>query len=158
MCARHQFLIPIVIMSDKSPRMNRFLCNICLLVNDNPLDHDLFGEALSDVSPKTTCCVATSSQEALALIVDEQIIPDIIFIEAESSGINAIEFLTLFKSEPFYRNVPVIVHTKSVNKRKIKKIKAAGATAIYPREYRYDGILNIFFIYHLPELILLQLN
>ena len=40
----------------------------------------------------------------------------------------------------------------------MRKIKAAGATAIYTRAYRYDGILNIFFIYHLPELILLQLN
>jgi len=54
--------------------MNRYLCNICLLVNDNPLDHDLFGQAFSDVSPETTCCVATSGQEALALIIDEEII------------------------------------------------------------------------------------
>ena len=145
-------------MTDQSPRMNRFLCNICLLVNDKPSDQSLFGRALSDVSPETTCCVATSGQDALALIVEEQIIPDIIFIEAELPGINAIEFLMLFRSEPIYRNIPVIVHTKSVNKKMIRKIKAAGATAIYPREYRYDGILNIFFIYHFPELILLQLN
>ena len=138
--------------------MKSFLCNVCLLVNDNASDHDLFGRAFSDVSPETTCCVATSGQEALALIIDDQIIPDIIFIEDELPGINAVEFLTLFRSDPMYRNIPVIVHTKSVNKRKIRKIKAAGATAIYPRAYRYDGILNIFFIYHLPELILLQLN
>ena len=127
-------------------------------MNDNPLDHDLFGRALSDVSPETTCCVATSGQEALALIIDEQIIPDIVFIEAELPGINVIEFLTLFRSDPFYRNIPVIVHAGSLNKKKIKKMKAAGATAIYPRRYEYGGILNIFFIYHLPELILLQLN
>ena len=145
-------------MSDKSIRMNKFLCNICLLVNDNPSDHDLFGRALSDVSPETTCCVATSSQQALALIIDEQITPDIVFIEAELPDINAIEFLTLFRSDPIYRNIPVIVHARSLNKRKVKKMQAAGATAIYPRKYEYGGILNIFFIYHLPELILLQLN
>ena len=145
-------------MGDKTIRMNRFLCNVCLLVNDNPSDHDLFGRSLSDVSPETTCCVATSSQQALTLIIDEQVTPDIVFIEAESQGINAIEFLTLFRSDPVYRNIPVIVHARSLSKRKIKKMKAAGATAIYPRKYEYGGILNIFFIHHLPELILLQLN
>ena len=138
--------------------MKSFLYNICLLVNDNAFDHDLFGRAFSDVSPETTCCVATSGLEALALIIDEQITPDIIFIEDDLPGIDAIEFLKLFRSDPMYRNIPVIVHAKSANRRKIRKLKAAGATAIYPRAYRYDGILNIFFIYHLPELILLQRN
>jgi CheY-like chemotaxis protein len=138
--------------------MQRFLCNICLLVNDNRLDHDLFGRALSDASPETTCCVATSGQEALAIIIDEHIIPDIVFIEAELPGLNAIEFLRLFRSDPMHGNIPVIVHGRSLSKRKIKEMKAAGATAIYTRKYEYRGILNIFFIYHLPELILLQLN
>lgn len=137
--------------------MKRFLCKVCLLVNDNPLDHAIFGQVLSDASPEITCCVATSCQEALALMFDQLIIPDIVFIEAELPGINAIEFLTLFRSDPVYRNIPVIVHG-SLNKRKIKEMKAAGATAIYPREYQYGGILNIFFIYQLPELILLRLN
>ena len=138
--------------------MKLFLSNICLLVSDNPSDHDIFGRVLSDVSPETTCCVTTSCQEALALIIDEQIIPDIVFIEAELSGISAIEFLTLFRSDPIYRDIPVIVHARSLTKRKIKEMKAAGATAIYPRAYHYDGILNIFFIYQFPELILRQRN
>ena len=138
--------------------MKRYLDNVCLLVNDNSLDQEVFARVLHDVSPEISCCIATSGQEALALIVDEKITPDIIFIEAEVPGINAIDFLTLLRSDPIYRSIPVIVHSTSRNKKKIKKMKKAGATAIYPKEYQYKGVLNIFFIYHLPELILLQLN
>lgn len=138
--------------------MERFHCDICLLVNDNPLDRDIFGQVLSDSSPQTTCCVAASGLEALDLIMDGQVIPDIIFIESDLPGMNAIEFLNQLRKNPIYRNIPVIVHARSLNKKRIKDMKAAGATAIYPRKYQYEGILNIFVIYHLPELILLQLN
>jgi len=138
--------------------MKRYFSHVCLLVNDSPLDHDIFGQVLSNVSPETACCVATSGYEALVLINDEQIMPDIIFIESDLPGMGAIEFLKQFRSDPVYRNIPVIVHAKSPKKRKVKEMKAAGATAIYPRKYKYDGVLNIFFIYHLPELILFQLN
>jgi CheY-like chemotaxis protein len=138
--------------------MKRYLDNVCLLVNNNLLDQEVFARVLRDVSPEITYCVATSGDEAWALITEEKITPDIIFIEAEAPGIHAIEFLKLLRSDPMYRNIPVIVHSKSHDKKKIKKMKKAGATAIYPKEYQYKGVLNIFFIYHLPELILLQLN
>ena len=137
--------------------MKNCFYDVCLLVSNNVKDFEVFGKALKDVSPETIYCVATNGQEALNMITDGNLIPDVVFVELDMPNIDGIEFLKRLKALSFYQSIPVIVHT-SANNQRHREIIEAGALAIYPRAYSYTGIHNVLSLYCHPELAILQLN
>ena len=137
--------------------MNDYFNNICLLVNNNPFDHEIFGRALNEVSPETFYCIATNCQAALDMITVGHFKPDIIFVELDMPGMDGVEFLKRLKSKPLYKDIEVIVHTSRKSSRHLE-ILEAGAMAIYSKEYEYEGIYNILYLYCLPPLALFHLN
>ncbi len=138
--------------------MKNFFNSVCLLVSDNLADFEVFGKALKDVSPETVYCVATNGQEALDMVTDGHLIPDVIFVELNMPNMDGIEFLKRLKRVPLYKSIPVIVHTKLSEQYKHVEILRAGALAIYSKEYSYNGIYNVLSLYCYPELALFQLN
>jgi CheY-like chemotaxis protein len=137
--------------------MNGYFDNICLLVNDNPLDQEIFGRALNDVSPETFYCIATNCHAALEMITVGHFKPDIIFVELDMPGMDGVEFLKRLKSKPLYKDIDVIVHTFQKPLRHLE-ILEAGAVAIYSKEYDYAGVYNILYFYGLPLLTSFHLN
>lgn len=133
------------------------LNNICLLVNNNPLDQELFGRALNEVSPETFYCIATNCKAALEMITIGHFKPDIIFVELDFPGMDGVEFLKRLKSKPLYKDIDVIVHTFQKPSRHLE-ILEAGAIAIYPKEYDYEGVYNILYFCGLPPLASFHLN
>ena len=138
--------------------MKSFGSNVCLLISDSVKDREVFGRALRDVSPETVYCVATNGQEALDMIMETHLIPDIIFIELNLPNMDAVEFLKRLKDQPLYKNIPVIVHTRWSEPCRHPEILKAGALAIYSKKYEYEGVFNILYLYSFQEMALLHLN
>jgi CheY-like chemotaxis protein len=121
------------------------------------MDQEIFGRALNEVSPETFYCIATNCQSALEMITIDHFKPDIIFVELDMPGMDGVEFLKRLKSKPLYREIDVIVHTFRKPVRQVE-ILEAGAMAIYSKEYDYEGVYNILYLYGLPPLALFHLN
>ena len=137
--------------------MNGYFNNICLLINNNPIDQEIFGRALNEVSPETFYCIATNCQAALEMITIGHFKPDIIFVELDMPGMDGVEFLKRLKSKPLYKDIDVIVHSLRTPSRHLE-ILEAGAMAIYSKEYDYRGVYNILYLYGLPPLASFHLN
>lgn len=138
--------------------MKNFFTNVCLLVSADRDEWEVFGKALKDASPETVYCQARNGKEALAMITDGHLIPDLIFTELDMPNMDGVEFLKQLKGVRLNKNVAVVVHTKLSNRYRYREILDAGAFAVYSKEYEYNGIFNVLSLYCLPELIPCHLN
>lgn len=83
--------------------------------------------------------------------------PDIIFVELDMPDLGGVEFLKRLKGKPRYKGIDVMVYTFRKPERH-REILEAGATAIYWKEYDYEGVYNILYLCGLPPLASFRLN
>ena len=84
---------------------------ICLLVDDDPDDQEVFLTALADVSTSALCLVAPDGDRALELLYNEETMPDYIFLDLNMPRMNGFEFLAALKKSKILKNIPVIVYS-----------------------------------------------
>ncbi|MBT1686441.1 response regulator [Dawidia soli] len=118
-----------------------------LFINSNPVQQFIFIEAIAAIAPTTQLFLAEDAMEALDVMVEKGLIPDIIMIEFKMKRINALTFLREIKKICSLQNVPVIVHSRRPATRHIDELKALGAHGLYFKSYDYKGVCNVINIF-----------
>ena len=113
---------------------------ICLLVDDDPDDQEVFLTALNDVSDTALCLVAPDGDRALELLHNEETIPDYIFLDLNMPRMNGFEFLTAMKKSKILKDIPVIVYSTTSQPAQIEKVKKLGATEFFTKTYKYKEL------------------
>ena len=113
---------------------------ICLLVDDDPDDQEVFLTALSDVSESALCLVGPDGDRALELLHNEETIPDYIFLDLNMPRMNGFEFLAAMKKSKILQNIPVIVYSTTSQPAQIEKVKKLGATEFFTKTYKYKEL------------------
>lgn len=116
---------------------------ICLLVDDDPDDQEVFLSALSDVSSTALCLVAPDGDRALELLHSEETIPDYIFLDLNMPRMNGFEFLAAIKKSKILQNIPVIVYSTTSQTGQIDKARKLGATEFFTKTYKYDELRSL---------------
>lgn len=116
---------------------------ICLLVDDDPDDQEVFLTALSDVSTSVLCLVAPDGDRALELLYNEDTIPDYIFLDLNMPRMNGFEFLAAMKKSMILKDIPVIVYSTTSQPAQIEKVKKLGATEFFTKTYRYQDLCTL---------------
>jgi CheY-like chemotaxis protein len=83
------------------------------LVDDNPLDRDLAGEAFEDTCPACTVEMFSSGQAALRHLRAAPRLPDVMLLDLNMPGLNGFEVLTAIKTDPRLNQIPVVMLTTS---------------------------------------------
>ena len=125
---------------------------ICLLVDDDPDDQEVFLTALGDVSSSILCLVAPDGDRALELLHNEETIPDYIFLDLNMPRMNGFEFLAAMKKSRILKDIPVIVYSTTSQKAQIEKVKKLGATEFFTKTYKYEELITILKKYFGDEL------
>lgn len=111
----------------------------CLLVTDDPDDHQAFTEALSEISSRTIVLVVLDSDKALELMQSKRHIPDYIFVDLSMQGIRTNTFLSTIKGDPDIHSVPTVVYgTKSA----FDRIEDVEGLIFFNKEYEYSELRN----------------
>ena len=113
---------------------------ICLLVDDDPDDQEVFLTALNDVCSSVLCLVAPDGDRALELLHNEDTIPHYIFLDLNMPRMNGFEFLAAMKKSSVLKNIPVIVYSTTTQQSQIEKVKNLGATEFFTKTYRYKDL------------------
>ena len=113
---------------------------ICLLVDDDPDDQEVFLTALNDVCESALCLVAPDGDRALDLLHNEETIPDYIFLDLNMPRMNGFEFLAAMKKSKILRDIPVIVYSTTSQLAQIEKVKKLGATEFFTKTYKYKEL------------------
>lgn len=84
---------------------------ICLLVSDDPDDHHLLSEALSDISKNIVLTILLEGNYLLRLLEEEKIRPDFIIVDTTMETVGR-SFITALNGIQKLENVPVIIYTE----------------------------------------------
>lgn len=113
---------------------------VCLLVDDDPDDQEIFLTALNDVSSTALCLIASDGDRALELLRNKETNPDFIFLDLNMPRMNGFEFLSAMKKSNVLRDIPVIVYSTTVQPAQIEAVKKLGATDFFTKTYRYQDL------------------
>jgi CheY-like chemotaxis protein len=116
---------------------------ICLLVDDDPDDQEVFLTALGDISSTVLCLVAPDGDRALELLHNEETVPDYIFLDLNMPRMNGFEFLAAIKKSRILKDIPVIVYSTTSQPAQIDKVKKLGATEFFTKTYKYRELCAI---------------
>lgn len=130
----------------------------CLFIGSEEADLEIFKNALHDVHPGAACFSSDNGLDAVRLMDDYDLVPDLIIMELEGTGYEALWFLHSMKRHPIMRDVPVIIHSPVAHPEKVDMLRDCGATAIYFKPYEYTGICNLLNLYVGTEFTNFQLN
>lgn len=111
----------------------------CLLVTDDPDDHQAFSEALSEFSAQTVVLIVLDSDKALELMQSKRHIPDYIFVDLSMHGIRTDIFLQEIKSNPDIHSVPKVVYGA---KSAFERIEDNQGLIFFRKDYEYSELRN----------------
>lgn len=106
----------------------------CLLVTDDPDDHQAFSEALNEISSNTILIIMLDSTKAALLLQSKKLIPDYIFIDLSMHGIRITEFMTAFKREASIQHIPVVLYGEE---EQLSKLQNIDGTPFFSKDYNY---------------------
>src|SRR5215218_529939 len=98
-----------------------------LLVDDDIDDQEIFLMALETVSPAVSCTIAGSGHEALKKLNEQQVQPDVIFMDLNMPLMRGEQVLKELKQHQHLQQIPVIVFSTSSNPVTIQQTKNLGA-------------------------------
>lgn len=103
---------------------------VCLLIDDDPDDQEIFELALAKVDPPVKCRTASSCHEGLELLSPQNnFIPHCIFLDLNMPRVNGKQCLAMIRKLEHLRDVPVIMYSTSLIESDIHELKQLGAMA-----------------------------
>jgi CheY-like chemotaxis protein len=98
-----------------------------LYVDDDLDDQDIFCEAIKSINPKIVCHVANDGIQALQLLEELVILPEIIFLDLNMPLFNGKEFLIELRRSKKFKDINVIMYSTSTNPKDAADCKKLGA-------------------------------
>jgi CheY-like chemotaxis protein len=111
----------------------------CLLVTDDPDDHQAFSEALSEISDNTILIVILDSQKAALLLREKKHIPDYIFIDLSMHGIHINDFMDGVQIDSALNRIPLILYGEPDE---LKKLPFENEKPFFSKDYNYAELRN----------------
>jgi len=109
----------------------------CLLVTDDPDDHQAFSEALAEVSEKAIVLIILDSQKALSLLKAKTHTPDYIFLDLSMQGIRINPFLQEIRGDYDLRPIPTLVYGDIAS---LYTIESVEGVTFFDKDYEYSQL------------------
>ena len=101
----------------------------CMLIDDDPDDHEIFLMALEVADLGIECICANDGREALQILAsDPFLIPEFIYIDMNMPEMNGMECLAELVKMERLSTVPKYLYSTSADPKMIEKSKSLGAT------------------------------
>ena len=99
----------------------------CFLIDDDLDDQEIFAMAAKEFSDAVRCYFADDGVKALEKLINDDFLPDCIFIDINMPRMNGIECLEQIKRISRLRSVPVCMFSTSADPAMVTKSKELGA-------------------------------
>ena len=122
-----------------------------LLVEDNRMDVELMLNALNALPGHRDVHVAHSGQDALDYLMGRGIfadrdnfpLPDLILLDLKLPALDGCQILSLVKSMPVIRRVPVIIFTSSTEEQDRAQCYDNGCNSYLEKPHSYEGYVEL---------------
>jgi len=113
-----------------------------LLIEDDIIEVMKFNRVLKTLGLNHKIIEANNGEEALSILKDKEIIPDVIFLDLNMPKINGIEFLQILKSDDYLKYIPAIILTTSNNHKDVLECYKIGIAGYVLKPLKYDDYVE----------------
>ena len=114
-----------------------------LLADDDLDDATLFKDVLAEVAPHVEFQHAADGRQALDLLLENDALPDLIFLDLNMPRLHGKEVLTMLKANEQLHHIPVIMYTTSSQSRDIEETMQKGALCFITKPSQLTELRNI---------------
>jgi len=115
-----------------------------LLIDDDEDDCEIFLVAIEKSFGPGNYTTINHAVKALQQLEDQEISPDLIFLDLNMPIMNGIQFLTEIKKREHLSHIPVIIFSTSSQAELINQTKALGAHDFVTKPSDFNDFLKIF--------------
>lgn len=114
-----------------------------LLIDDDDDDQEIFLAALSEIDISVKCTIASNGREALEMLNESTINPDIIFLDLNMPVMNGQQFLLEIKQANTHKEIPVIILSTTSHKATIDMVMDMGAQQFFSKPDSFEDLIDI---------------
>nr|WP_309760615.1 response regulator [Flavobacterium sp.] len=113
-----------------------------LLIEDDEIEVMKFNRVLSNLKTAHKIVEANNGEEAITILKEKEIVPDIIVLDLNMPKINGIEFLGILKSDDYLKYIPAIILTTSSNRSDLLECYRIGIAGYLLKPLKYDEYVD----------------
>lgn len=113
-----------------------------LLIEDDTIEIMKLNRTISTLDLKHNIIEANNGEQALSILKDKNILPDIILLDLNMPKINGIEFLKILKNDPHLKYLPTIILTTSNNRNDLLECYKIGIAGYVLKPLKYDDYVE----------------
>lgn len=113
-----------------------------LLIEDDMIEVMKMNRALTSLNLPHKITEANNGEEALALLQNKDVLPDIILLDLNMPKINGIEFLSVLKHDETLKYIPTIVLTTSNNEKDLIECYKIGIAGYVLKPLKYEEYVS----------------
>ena len=113
-----------------------------LLIEDDAIEVMKFNRVLKNLESNHNIIEANNGEDALVILREKAIIPDIIVLDLNMPKINGIEFLSILKNDETLKYIPAIVLTTSDNHKDLLECYKIGIAGYIIKPLKYEDYIN----------------
>lgn len=113
-----------------------------LLVEDDAIEVMKFNRVIKNLEIKHTITEAYNGEEALNILKDREVNPDIIILDLNMPKVNGLEFLKIIKQDEVRRYIPTIMLTTSSNYKDIKECYQNGIAGYVVKPLKHNDYMT----------------
>lgn len=119
---------------------------VILLADDDLDDAEIFAHILEDIDPQIQFFHVKNGAELIPHLKNsENPRPDVIFLDLNMPQMNGWQSLTILKSDPTTRDIPVAIYTTSSQQRDRQQALSSGAAAFITKPSDYTALRQLLF-------------
>ncbi|MFT5248777.1 MAG: CheY-like chemotaxis protein [bacterium] len=108
-----------------------------LLIEDDEIEIMKLNRAISSLKKEHKIVEANNGEDALSILKNKELIPDIILLDLNMPKVNGIEFLSILKNDDQLKYIPTIILTTSNNKKDLLACYKIGIAGYITKPLKY---------------------
>ena len=113
-----------------------------LLIEDDTIEVMKFNKVLKNLDHNHKIVEANNGEEALAILNEKTIVPDIIVLDLNMPKITGLEFLGILKNNDILKYIPTIIVTTSNNHKDLLECYKLGIAGYILKPLKYDDYVD----------------
>jgi len=113
-----------------------------LLIEDDTIEVMKFNKVLKNLEHNHRIVEANNGEEALLLLKEQTIVPDIIVLDLNMPKITGLEFLEILKKDDILKYIPTIILTTSNNHKDLLECYRLGIAGYILKPLKYDDYVE----------------
>ena len=113
-----------------------------LLLEDDAIEIMKLERVVSSLKLNHKIIKANNGEEALMILNEKKVLPDIILLDLNMPKMNGIEFLTILKNDNHLKYIPTIILTTSINRKDVLKCYEIGISGYIIKPLKYEDYVD----------------